>query len=94
MKKIIFSLMAVSALFACQKESFIDAPQAETVTLTANFDGADTKTVLNETTRYSEWVSGDAITVHNGTKGFEFTTTDSGQSAKFSYTGEDFSGDK
>ena len=43
MKKIIFSLMAVSALFACQKESFIDAPQAETVTFTANFDGADNK---------------------------------------------------
>lgn len=94
MKKIIFSLMAVSALFACQKESLIDAPQAETVTFTANFDGADTKTVLNETTRYTEWVSGDAITVHNGTKAYEFTTTDSGRSAKFSYTGNDFSGDK
>ena len=94
MKKIIFSLMAVSALFACQKESFIDGPQAETITFTANFDGADTKIVLNETTRYSEWVSGDAITVHNGTKAYEFTTTDSGRSAKFSYTGNDFSGNK
>ena len=94
MKKIIFSIMSVSALFACQKENFEENVPVETVTVTANVDGADTKTALNEATRYSEWVSGDKITVHNGTKGFEFATTQSGASAEFSYTGNDFAGNK
>lgn len=94
MKKIILSIMAVSALFACQKEALVETPQAETVTFTAFVDGADTKTVLNETTKYSEWVAGDKITVHNGTKGFEFATSEAGPSADFSYTGGGFSGNK
>ena len=94
MKKIIFSIMAVSSLFACQKENFEENVPVETVTVIANLDGADTKTALNEATRYSEWVSGDKITVHNGTKGFEFATTQSGASAEFSYTGNDFAGNR
>ena len=94
MKKIIFSIMAVAALFACQKENFEENAPGETVTVTANVDGADTKTVLNETTKYSQWVSGDKITIHNGTKGFEFATTQSGKSTEFSYTGNDFAGNK
>lgn len=94
MKKIIFSIMAVAALFACQKENLEKNAPVETVTVTASVDGADTKTTLNETTRYSQWVSGDKITIHNGTKGFEFATTQSGPSAEFSYTGNDFAGNK
>lgn len=94
MKKIIFSIMALAALFACQKENFEENAPGETVTVIANVDGADTKTVLNETTKYSQWVSGDKITIHNGTKGFEFATTQSGKSAEFSYAGNDFAGNK
>lgn len=95
MKKIIFSIMAVSALFACQKENLVKTPEAqETVTFTAYVDGADTKAVLNETTKYSEWVSGDKITVHNGTAGFEFGTTGTGATAEFTYTGSGFSGNR
>lgn len=94
MKKIILSIMAVSALFACQKEIPVETPQAETVTFKAFVDGADTKTVLNETTKYSEWAAGDKITIHNETKGFEFTTSEAGPSADFSYTGGGFSGNK
>ena len=47
MKKIIFSLMAVSALFACQKESFTEPSAEATVTFTAYVDAAGTKTVLD-----------------------------------------------
>lgn len=94
MKKIILSIMAVSALFACQKEIPVETPRTEAVTFKAYVDGADTKTALNEATRYSEWVSGDKITIHNGTKGFDFVTSQSGASAEFSYTGNDFAGNK
>lgn len=94
MKKIFLSIMAVSALFACQKEIPVETPQTEAVTFKAYVDGADTKTALNEATRYSEWVSGDKITIHNGTKGFDFVTSQSGASAEFSYTGNDFAGNK
>lgn len=94
MKKILISLMALSAIFACQKETLTETPQTATVTFTANADGADTKTVLNETSKYSEWVAGDKITIHNGNEGFEFSTTESGRSATFSYVGNDFTGNK
>ena len=94
MKKILISLMALSAIFACQKETLTETPQTATVTFTADADGADTKTVLNETSKYSEWVAGDKITIHNGNEGFEFSTTESGRSAAFSYVGNDFTGNK
>ncbi len=94
MKKILISLMALSAIFACQKETLTETPQTATVTFTADADGADTKTVLNETSKYSEWVAGDKITIHNGNEGFEFSTTESGRSATFSYVGNDFTGNK
>jgi len=55
MKKIILSIMAVSALFACQKEIPVETPQTEAVRFTAFVDGADTKTVLDETTLMSKW---------------------------------------
>ena len=89
--------VALMALVSCNKEvtpSEEIAPVGETVTFTAYADGADvTKAQLNDD-QQSEWVSGDAITIHNGTSGYEFVTTEAGAKADFSYTGNDFSGEK
>jgi hypothetical protein len=99
MKKNLFMVAAVAlmALVSCNKEvtpSEEIAPVGETVTFTAYADGADvTKAQLNKD-QQSEWVSGDAITIHNGTSGYEFVTTEAGAKADFSYTGNDFSGEK
>ena len=83
-------MVAAVALFAaasCNKE----LPQeenlptvGETVVYTASTDAADTKAVLNETTKKSEWVAGDAITVHDGTKGWTFTAAEAGANVDFS----------
>lgn len=84
-------MVAAVALFAaasCNKE----LPQenlpavGETVVYTASTDGADTKAVLNETTKKSEWVADDAITVHDGTEGegWTFTTAEAGANVDFS----------
>ena len=82
-------MVAAVALFAaasCNKE----LPQenlpavGETVVYTASTDGADTKAVLNETAKKSEWVADDAITVHDGTKGWTFTTDQEGPNVDFS----------
>lgn len=89
MKKIYSFMVAAVALFAaasCNKE----LPQenlptvGETVVYTASTDGADTKAVLNETTNKSEWVENDAITVHDGEKGWTFTTAKAGANVDFS----------
>ena len=89
MKKIYSFMVAAVALFAaasCNKE----LPQenlpavGETVVYTASTDGADTKAVLNETTKKSEWVAGDAITVHDGEKGWTFTAAEAGANVDFS----------
>lgn len=89
MKKIYSFMVAAVALFAaasCNKE----LPQenlptvGETVVYTASTDGADTKAVLNETTKKSEWVENDAITVHDGEKGWTFTTAKAGANVDFS----------
>ena len=82
-------MVAAVALFAaasCNKE----LPQenlpavGETVVYTASTDGTDTKAVLNETTKKSEWVAGDAITVHDGEKGWTFTAAKAGPNVDFS----------
>ncbi len=87
-------MVAAVALFAaasCNKE----LPQenlpavGETVVYTASTDGADTKAVLNETTKKSEWVADDAITVHDGEKGWTFTAAAAGANVDFSNS-EDF----
>lgn len=89
MKKIYSFMVAAVALFAaasCNKE----LPQenlpavGETVVYTASTDGADTKAVLNEETKKSEWVADDAITVHDGTKGWTFTAAEAGVNVDFS----------
>ena len=89
MKKIYSFMVAAVALFAaasCNKE----LPQenlpavGETVVYTASTDGADTKAVLNETAKKSEWVADDAITVHDGTNGWTFTAAKAGENVDFS----------
>lgn len=89
MRKIYSFAVAAVALFiaaSCNKElpQGTVLPVGETVVYTAEVDGADTKAVLNEETKKSEWVAGDAITVHDGTKGWNFVADKAGQHADFS----------
>lgn len=94
MKKNLFMIAAVAlAAVACNKEAAQEQlPAGEVVTFEASTDGADTKVVLDG--KVSKWENGDKITIHNGTKGYEFSTTDEGAKAEFTYTGDDFSGEK
>ena len=92
-------MVAAVAMFAaasCTQELENNAPETvgETVVFTASVDDAQTKAVLDETTRRSEWAEGDEITLHNGTKSYDFTATAAGPCVDFSYTGNDFSGSK
>ncbi len=86
MRKIYSFMVAAVAVFAaasCAKElPQENLPAGETVVYSASFD-QDTKAVLNEAKLQSEWVAGDAITVLDGTKGWEFTTADAGANAEF-----------
>lgn len=89
MKKIYSFMVAAVALFAaasCNKELPQEEVPAvgETVVYTASTDGADTKAALNETTKKSEWVADDAITVHDGEKGWTFTAAEAGANVDFS----------
>ena len=89
-------MVAAVALFAavsCNKGLPIEqVPAGEVTKFEASVDGADTKVVLDG--KVSKWENGDKITIHNGTKGYEFSTTDEGAKAEFTYTGDDFSGEK
>ena len=78
--------VAIFAAASCNKElpQGNELPVGETVVYTASVDGADTKAVLNEETKKSQWVAGDAITVHDGTKGWNFVADKAGQHADFS----------
>lgn len=87
-----FAAVAAFAAASCAQELDNQVPAGETVTFEASVDGAETKAVLDG--KVSKWEKGDKITIHNGTKGYEFATTDEGVKANFSYTGDDFSGDK
>ena len=74
MKKLIFTTMAISALFlsvSCQKENANDAPKGEGVVFTAYVDGVDpdTKTVIgkNESNKtVSKWSGHERIWILNG----------------------------
>ena len=107
MKKVIYATLALGALIlaSCQKENSVNGPKVESPVFTAYIDTdapagqPETKTVLVETAegkKKSEWVSGDAIRVLNGTntKGCDavYTTTDEGASATFTTTVKDFKG--
>lgn len=80
MKKLIFTTMAISALFlsvSCQKENVNDAPKGEGVVFTAYVDGVDpvdpdTKTVIgknDEGKAVSLWNGQERIWILNGQKG-------------------------
>lgn len=95
MKKNLFVIAAVAAVAAvsCNKELAQEqVPAGEVVTFEATTDGAESKAVLDG--KVAKWENGDAITIHNGTKGFEFKTVDAGAKATFAYAGDDFSGEK
>lgn len=87
-----FAAVAAFAAASCAQELDNQLPEGEKVVFEASVDGADTKVTLDG--KVSKWESGDKITIHNGTKGYEFSTTDEGVKAEFSYVGDDFSGDK
>ena len=102
MRKSYFAIIALGALViaSCQKENSADLPKVDSPVFTATLDGgSDTKTVLVERDgkKKSEWVSGDAIRVLNGTniKGCDavYTTTDEGASATFKTDVKGFKGD-
>lgn len=90
MKKIYSFMVATVAMFAtaaCTQELENNAtPEltGETVVYTASTDDANTKATLNETTKKSEWVANDEITVHDGTKGWKFTAAEAGANVDFS----------
>ena len=89
MRKIYSFMVAAIAMFAatsCDKEQMGDTikHQADgTMVFTAYADDANTKAALNGQ-QQSEWKSGDAITIHNGSTGFKFTTSANGPKATFS----------
>lgn len=87
-----FAAVAAFAAASCAQELDNQVPEGEKVVFEASVDGADTKVTLDG--KVSKWESGDKITIHNGTKGYEFSTTDEGVKAEFSYVGDDFSGDR
>lgn len=98
MRKSYFAIIALGALViaSCQKENSAVLPKVDSPVFTATLD-EDTKTALDETGKKSEWVSGDAIRVLNGTNttGCDavYTTTDDGESATFKTDVKGFTGD-
>ena len=73
--------VAVFAAVSCNKELSQGNLPEGTVVYSAKADGA--RAVLNETTKKSEWVANDAITVHDGEKGWKFTTSEAGPHVDF-----------
>lgn len=95
MKKNLFAIAAVAmvAAVSCSKEIQQDnLPVGEVVTFEASVDGAETRVALDG--KVSKWEKGDKITIHNGTTGYMFSTTDEGATADFTYAGDDFTGEK
>ena len=91
-----FTMIAASS---CVQEFGNDGQLQEgAVVYKAVAEGADTKAVLgtNEAGRtQSMWENGDKITIHNGVKGYDFTTSaeDGSSVADFVYEGSDFTSD-
>ena len=95
MKKNLFAIAAVAmvAAVSCNKEILQEnLPVGEVVTFEASVDGAETRVALDG--KVSKWEKGDKITIHNGTTGYMFSTTDEGATADFTYAGDDFAGEK
>ena len=77
-------LAAVSCAQELEQAGSKEQALGETVVYTASTDDPDAKAVLNETTKKSEWVAGDAITVHDGEQGWTFTAAEAGANVDFS----------
>ena len=96
MRKVYSFLLAAVATFAavsCNKEvAPSDNLVEDGVVFTAGF-GDETKTTINGEGK-SLWEANDKITLHNGTKGYEFTADMAGRFVPFTYAGNDFAGDK
>lgn len=95
MKKIysfLFAALATVAAVSCNKEvAPSDNLTEDVVVFTAGFDEATKTTISNGK---SLWEANDKITVHNGTKGYEFTADMAGRFVPFTYAGNDFAGEK
>ncbi len=100
MKKVFYATLALGALIfaSCQKENSAVLPKVDSPVFTAHIDGG-TKTALSADGTKSEWRSGDAIRVLNGTNTTDcdaiYTTTEGGATATFTtevegYTGTQF----
>lgn len=100
MKKVFYATLALGALIlaSCQKENSVELPKVDSPVFTAHID-AGTKTALSADGTKSEWRSGDAIRVLNGTNttGCDaiYKTTEGGATATFTtevegYTGTQF----
>ena len=89
-----FAAVAMFAAASCAQELSQDKklPEGEAVVFEASVDGVDTKITLDKTV--SKWDNGDKITIHNGKSGYDFTTQETGATARFVYNGTDFTGDK
>lgn len=82
--------IALVAAVSCNKEFEQENIPAggQTVVYTATVDQTevepDAKATLNQTTKKSEWVKDDAITVHDGTNSWTFTAAEAGENVEFS----------
>ena len=96
-----FATAAVAALAAvsCAFDEYDDyQKEGETVVFTASIGDEETKAELGTSASgkpQTLWTDGDKITIHNGTKGFEFVTEleEAAPRADFTYVGNDFSAD-
>lgn len=82
--------VAIFAAVSCNKEfEQENLPVGETVVYTASTDlgedavNPESKASINTATRKSEWDSNDEITVHDGNKGWKFTSTGDGAHVDF-----------
>ena len=87
MKKIysfILAAIAAMSVTSCDIEVIVEhLPVEKPVVYTASVGEADSKAILNEETRISEWTVNDSIAVHDGTKAWKFVTSQSGPKANF-----------
>lgn len=90
---LLFAAVATLAAVSCNKEVAPSEDLVEdAVVFTAGFD-EQTRTTINQEGK-SLWEKSDKITIHNGTKGYEFTADKAGRNVSFTYTGNDFAGEK
>lgn len=87
--------MAISVAVSCIyhfDDQDISAPGSVSVTFIAEVPGTDTRAYLDGTRSY--WENGDKITIHNGSKGFDFVTSIPSEGnvseAEFTYSGSDY----